>query len=399
MRLGIGVRICGTVPVARSDFVPQYEVRFGRWFRIGPDFQEMVRPWGQDAGAWRRRSGSGWRDWEPEFNLPELTRLGDSDDACAAPARFLLGSWPERVRALVGKFAESHWSLLQFCNRQGEAALQMLESNPAIGMLLAQARRLGPLNEQPGELLSKKCREIAAWFGFPASEAGVRILAKVTPSAATVAKLRCLRDYIGQVRGAQEALSRLPRLNEPALSVLFDPMLRREVPLARLVALTQNDDDQAARDYFDEIASGWRERMRLAQMQALPRGCFPAPPVDGIEGIAAIHTKDELVTEGRLMHNCVADYAGRVKRGTAYIYRMTAPERATICIVPSRAGWILEEAKGPCNRALSYTTYDQIRAWLQGACPHFNPLVFGQPPYPARPRRRARNAPGQLDIF
>jgi hypothetical protein len=399
MRLGIGVRICGTVPLARSDFVPQYEVRFGRWFRIGPDFQEMVRPWGLDAGAWRRRSGLSWRDWEPEFNLPELARLGDSGDSSAAPARFLLGSWPERARALAGRFAESHWSLLQFCNRQGEAAMQMLESNPAIGMLLAQARRLGPLNEQPGDLLSKKRREIAAWFGFPASEACVRILAKVTPPAATVAKLRCLRDYIGQVRGAEETLSRLPRLNEPALSVLFDPLLRREVPPVRLSALAQNDDDMAAQDYFDEIAKGWRERMRLVQMQALPRGSFPAPPVDGIEAIAAIRTKDELVTEGRLMHNCVADYAGRVKRGTAYIYRMTAPERATICIVPSPVGWILEEAKGPCNRALSYTTHDMIRAWLRGSDPHFKPLVFGLPPYPARPRRPARNAAGQMGLF
>ena len=57
----------------------------------------------------------------------------------------------------------------------------------------------------------------------------------------------------------------------------------------------------------------------------------PSSPTD----IVALTEPRDLLVEGLRQHNCVASYAPAVARGDTYVYRVLAPERATLAI---RAG-------------------------------------------------------------
>lgn len=62
----------------------------------------------------------------------------------------------------------------------------------------------------------------------------------------------------------------------------------------------------------------------------------------------------------------MATYATRVMSGDCYIYRVTAPERATLSIVYRADGcWRRSELKGHRNRAVRAETIRVVDAWLR----------------------------------
>lgn len=91
---------------------------------------------------------------------------------------------------------------------------------------------------------------------------------------------------------------------------------------------------------------------------------FPPPPFPGTENLVPITTADDLLEEGRRQRNCVGAYAGRVRRGRCYIYRLLAPKRATVEIVLRKNGWRLGEIKAAENQPVRPSTEDFVRGWL-----------------------------------
>ena len=66
------------------------------------------------------------------------------------------------------------------------------------------------------------------------------------------------------------------------------------------------------------------------------------------------------------MRHCVASYDRRVMRGECVVYRVTAPERATLSIewsAPRRA-WTIEQLLGPENRPVVPATQAAVQRWL-----------------------------------
>jgi hypothetical protein len=56
-----------------------------------------------------------------------------------------------------------------------------------------------------------------------------------------------------------------------------------------------------------------------------------------------------------------------VRRGGLYIYRVLAPERATLAIARNRAGaWRVSELKAAANHPPANSTVAAIRTWLAG---------------------------------
>ncbi len=85
----------------------------------------------------------------------------------------------------------------------------------------------------------------------------------------------------------------------------------------------------------------------------------------GIAGIVPLTTAEALLEEGEQQANCVASYVWRVLAGQTYIYRITAPERATLAITRLADGcWHRIELKGPCNRKVSDVTIRCVDTWL-----------------------------------
>ena len=136
---------------------------------------------------------------------------------------------------------------------------------------------------------------------------------------------------------------------------------------ARLARVTQAfletaaawDDGEEMERCLDELDGRHRRRAQAPWPTA-----FREPPLPETETIRAIRTKEELTAEGAAMHHCVGGYGWRVLEGDVYFYRMSEPERATICITPRAGWWVLEEVRGVCNQSVRESTLAAIEAWL-----------------------------------
>jgi hypothetical protein len=385
----------------------------------------MVVPWGEEAGAWRWEPGGRWVPWVPDLNIRRMefaiaraaySRRGVTarQQAAVDAYRFLLWHWPPRVRDSVRPFRRQNWRLIQFLNRGGGPAQELLDSNPALAFLAATAP--GDLPAPLPILLAGSRRAILASFEFPASEAAVRILRKVDPRSVSEALLDLLRELTADPE-ARKPLSHLPRLNEAVLETLADRELRTVVSTRLLEEAARVPPGERAAEIAGRIAH-WKEQARLhgrplARLESLaaldrawsgalgraaprtekPSRDFPPPPIEENAHIRAIRTAEELRREGRQMHHCAGGSAQRVRSGRAYFYHLHEPENATVCIRPTPSGWRIEAARGACNRPVRPSTMDWLDRWLRGGQAPPPPAAGTAPaavrlPCPAPPPRR-----------
>jgi hypothetical protein len=93
---------------------------------------------------------------------------------------------------------------------------------------------------------------------------------------------------------------------------------------------------------------------------------FPEAPVPATATIQPIRNARELAREGHTMHHCVACYGQSVLEGSHYVYRVTAPERATLSIARRSDGsWGVSDLRRACNERVSPETEQAVAAWLR----------------------------------
>ncbi len=144
---------------------------------------------------------------------------------------------------------------------------------------------------------------------------------------------------------------------------------------------------------FAPPAAGAPERPAAQSAPAV----FPPPPLPGTSTIVPIATVEELEEEGRLQRNCAAGFVSRICAGAVYLYRVLAPERATLEIVLSGRKPRLGELKLSCNRKPSAASRRAVKAWLEAATRAAEGDDSGSPsaatpagPRPAAPSRSGR---------
>jgi hypothetical protein len=90
--------------------------------------------------------------------------------------------------------------------------------------------------------------------------------------------------------------------------------------------------------------------------------------VPGTAHIVPLRAPQALVEEGRKQHNCVAGYAERVAGGDTYIYRVLAPQRATLSLVRwPGGGWQIGELLQVGNQPVSAATRRLVQGWLDAS--------------------------------
>ncbi len=380
----------------------------------------VLRAW-PDPRAWLRADGQPWRGCRPAEPLlwrigaathprfvdrsMRMVRLleGEGDEVLARlragltlrsqAARDFLARFPERVLSLAGALPERHWHLITLLARV-PGADELAERNLALAHALASSWVFRSRPEsQPFRSARRVVRlrrpQIAEWMGFRGRPAVVRVLAKVRPIAVTVRGLLYLRRTLSS-EPIPKALLHLPSLDRCVLRIVTDPQLvshvahtflddansdPTEAGLERLAYLLDDSLRMAGdlgqrlgplrsvselRRVHDELA----ERMNRRANEELASMVIPAPPVAGTDAIVPIASAAELLTEGREMHHCVASYIRRVAAGQVYVYRVLAPERATLSLRSDRDGWELEQIKGPANAPVERETVQQVQAWL-----------------------------------
>ena len=307
---------------------------------------------------------------------------------------------PKPVARRVEPFRGDHLPLLRLLRALGERG-DLFDTNPALGYCLALAFRDRLAARQPereqwlDQLIELKQSEIMARLGLPASKRAVKAMAKIRPPSMSRELAAGLKRLLGD-DAALQVMGHLPALNLGVLTLLLDPQLRAlatpvlfEAVLAEpqetyfpFTARRLADIQQMADALGVDISRRrFRERNRIdALFEDLARdytrledgrleGCrFPPPPVSATDSIVPLRTPQALVEEGRKQHNCVAGYAERVAGGDTYIYRVLAPQRATLSLVRwSGGGWQIGELLRAGNSPVSAATRRSVREWLENS--------------------------------
>jgi hypothetical protein len=307
---------------------------------------------------------------------------------------------PKPAARRVEPFRGDHLPLLRLLRALGERG-DLFDTNPALGYCLALAfRRPLAAREQErdqrlDQLARRKQAQIMERLGLPASKRAVKAMAKIRPPSMSPELVGGLKRLLAD-DAALQVMGHLPALNLGVLTLLLDPQLSAlatpvlfEAVLAepqeayfpftarRLADILQMADALGV----DISRRRFRERERLdALFQDLARdytrledgrlqSCrFPPPPVPGTAHIVPLRAPQALVEEGRKQHNCVAGYAERVAGGDTYIYRVLAPQRATLSLVRwPGGGWQIGELLQVGNQPVSAATRRLVQGWLDAS--------------------------------
>ena len=157
------------------------------------------------------------------------------------------------------------------------------------------------------------------------------------------------------------------------------PALARDaVRLARLLGIADVDAALARCRTVAELGrlhDRWAARARrmdddelVAKSLASPDGGqFPPAPVAGSADIVHLGGIVELHREGIELSNCVASYARACLAGQIAIYKVIAPERATLEIGIRGGQPVIAQLKLSRNAPASPATWEAVRAWLRAA--------------------------------
>ena len=317
-------------------------------------------------------------------------------ESTARAFQLFLSPIPADVRRAVGQFGERQWHVLSLVARC-QGALELAASAPAVAFLLASPWVFASPVSKPlrlaQRLVLKKRRHVLGYFGFPATQAAVNVFNKIAARSVSARQLlhlrRCMSDS-----GVMKILAHLPRLNASVLWMVTDERLRSRVSprLMEAVISRQREDGRVRlafliRDSLDMAVicrPGWRfpilrsvEQIEevhdelVAEMEqlgpeAVRNVSLPKPPVPGTADIIPLDSAKELLEEGSEQHNCVGSYVNRVLDGHTFVYRMLAPERATLSIVRRGSGWALSQIAATCNRAIGQAAWQVAKEWLEG---------------------------------
>jgi hypothetical protein len=308
-----------------------------------------------------------------------------------------LKSIPEEVLVTVSAFSSRHWHLLNLISRC-PGAMDLVKSTPALAFALAS---LWVFRENPPKqplraarsLLRKPQSDIAAWLGFPKSKSAIQILRKIKPADCTIPNLLQLRNLYFCF---SKSLCHMQQITSHALYIMAhsrldyslsssyvyqlglnpspgwlesEPRLIRDVLWLRDTLGEQEEctihSHQNLQKQHDQLV----ERVGRMDLRRIINNELPDPPfgpsITAEVHIEPITTAIDLIKEGKAQKNCVGAYADRVRRGGLYVYRVLAPERATLSIAQQwDRSWVIDEIKAKDNSDVQESTIQHVKKWL-----------------------------------
>lgn len=305
----------------------------------------------------------------PGILMPETAGDAERTRRARMAVSQYFGLIPDDVRAELLKYTSRRWHLLNVFARC-PGAMDLSRGNP--GLLFALASNWvfrKPAVKQSmraiRSLVNKKQRKILGWLGFPETETARRILMKFDPGSLSVEALLYVRSHLGDPF-VEKTFAHMESINRDVIRLVTDekyrsfisPRLLHDIAAgdrARLSAFSILRDTirmaeradwkrcprrfsslKRLQDVHDELASGLMPRNPRAGLEVPAR--FQEPPFVGTASIRPITTRDELYVEGHIMKHCVGIHDEYVAYGVEYVYRVTAPVRATLSILRSRSG-------------------------------------------------------------
>jgi hypothetical protein len=362
----------------------------------------------------------------PVLDDASLERLGEAARLRYESFASFREALPEALALAVEGFRSHQWSLLLLMRALSKAR-DLGRSNPVLAFALANNHELRLKPDETALPLARfhcqqKQRDILGWLGFSESEALVRVLRRMDPSAVTPHRLRLLRNALRRYPRVLKLLSHMERITPPVFDLLLDGALVALVTPALLNELSQPEQadlgsladrlmhalslqqemglplrknpfnsvrkanafvETVDRDYmaFEERVQR-EEAERLAQRADAQRRAeeqrkhldkirlsgknWPRPPIAGTPLIRPVVSHAGLRQEAKQQKNCVALYWRQVVKGDVYIYSVCMPnERATLSIRHIMGdAWRISELQGKENKAVSLALRTLVDRWM-----------------------------------
>ncbi len=374
---------------------PGFSYKDGKLYRFELRRIVVLAPW-PDPRAWYRTPA---RNWQPtrrhadgvlcdlSLALPSTPPGPDRPASDQQIAAGYVAAIPEAVRHELVTLRERRWQVMNLCARVPNG-LELYRCNPGLAFCLANNWGFHrPVVAQPyraaRSLVRRKQREIARWLGFPATDAAVRILAKIEPPALTVKAMVFLRQALADVQLAR-VLGHLEVVNDDVLQMVSRKWLRPRLTPQLLVeascdaareitrgasAVRMLEDTLVLaqrlaghevprqftrlvqlRDVHDRLALIYNEEVAELDLRRYDGVTLPPPPFLGTADIVPLESAASVIHEGLAMNHCVGTYVDRVLNGSVFLYRVPRPVPATLAITRGLDGrWGPGELRGPRN--------------------------------------------------
>ena len=350
-----------------------------------PDFQVIysraalaAAPWSAGKGTSVYPENLAWK-----YKALECFRYALPQENAAKVERYLTGQWAVYLALHHIPAASDLW-------QSNQALLHLLASNPA-----ARRAMLGRKWDVLDQVVHRRQRDILAALRLPCQESKVTALRKWVPESCSTETMERLLVGMEADVSVARAVAHLPRLNTGAVTIVLDARCSAVMHPGYLLSIAQDvGEDVVPRTYFPlrEVVTmherlGLRSAVpRISSRETLVRvhdelSClfqqgkagrgvplkFPPPPIPGTESVIPLTDGAMLLEEGRSQHNCVVTYASLVVEGRVYIYRVLAPERATLSIVQVAPGhWRIGQLLAGMNKPVASQTLAAVQQWLLG---------------------------------
>jgi hypothetical protein len=236
-------------------------------------------------------------------------------------------------------------------------------------------------------------REVLKLTGWPVSYSMLKLLRKLPINHCSPQNLAALRAHIGD-RRKLKLLRHCSRISGLTLETLTLPA---EMLSVRLLEFDENDllplEVESLVELCRELVRFRQELGRLplwayahgrfsartlhhaVQLQRMLICCkkqglrhFPLPPLPTIKGskfcVQPLTSLSAIHREGNQQQNCVVSYGVHVLEGTHYVYRLMAPERATVLLLRHGDDWYPAQIKTYRNGNPRPETIELIEKWL-----------------------------------
>ena len=333
-----------------------------------------------------------------QLSLPFILEEKDNDWENNEAVNRFIEKIPPKVRAVVRKFKDKHFEILQLISHSNHAH-DLLRSSPALTYVLAAHHQFRKVNckgsfSKAVEYSRKKKKDIAGWLGFPASKRTVKILNKILINEVETDLLLRLRKILkSNNKEAIKALSHVSRINKAVIDFISKSKLLCYITgsfLTNIARCKKNKSDsiynffedtirmaKIVRPNYRDIRFNTLRELKFAhdnlvreinehkKLKGLLKYKFPEPPLPGTQDIVPLTNPRDLINEGVSQKNCVATYASKVSRGRVYIYKVLLPERATLSLARRFNRWKVGELKAACNRKVKRETSEHVFSWYQ----------------------------------
>jgi hypothetical protein len=309
-----------------------------------------------------------------------------------------LSAVPAEILEVIRRYPESHFALLKLFGRHPDA-LDLAETNPALAFLIAtreKGRDTSHMPSLPGPagLLRSKRTLIASHLSFsPPTKSLVRILGKVSPWACRAALLPGLRHVLCKREGV-ERLRHLPAINLGCLAIASDVALLARVSNSVLLEIASSPEEISKQVTAEKLKSCLALE-EAGQIPRLPRMfhslkkihvtvlenaeymhpeaietlglSIPPPPLPDTQQIRALRSIEDVYEEASEQENCVWSLLPHLVSGKLFLYRVLAPERATLSLDYQDGLYRLEELERACNEPVSPDTEAYVQQWIKEA--------------------------------